>query len=411
MSQPSIQGVILSAGNIARYHHTAFALQQAGLLEKYFCTLKGFDGHEKWLSFLPTKWLQRVKGKNLDGLQKQYVHQLPLPYLFSQSLRQAGLISEGRTNLLFANTYDQLVKHHLTESRVFHWVHSTGLRSAQKAKNAESLLICDVRAEYIDTYESRLRQEHEYLGVPYYSTRSFLRDRLIDETLLADYLIVNSDHVAKSFINNGYDQERIFVLSNGVNLRHFSKGMKKKNQSDSKFSILFVGNLTPLKGVHYLLQAFDKLNIPNSELLLVGNPDPDYKELLRKMRIDRKSVKFLGHIPQIELFKYYRQSDVFVLPSLSEGSANVIYEAMSAELPIVTTPNAGSVVRDGVDGFIVPIRNTEVMMEKLVYLYEHRGDRIAMGQEAARRVQEFSWERYRERLVAIYGQIAAQKGF
>jgi glycosyltransferase involved in cell wall biosynthesis len=66
-----------------------------------------------------------------------------------------------------------------------------------------------------------------------------------------------------------------------------------------------------------------------------------------------------------EVRRHYQWADVFVFPSLCEGSAMVTYEALAAGLPVITTPNAGSVVRDGVDGFIVPIRDAEAIAAKL----------------------------------------------
>jgi glycosyltransferase involved in cell wall biosynthesis len=77
----------------------------------------------------------------------------------------------------------------------------------------------------------------------------------------------------------------------------------------------------------------------------------------------------------------------------------VTYEALAAGLPVITTPNAGSVVRDGVEGFIVPIRNPESLAEKIDLLARNPELLAQMSQKARERAQEFSWAKYGERLV------------
>ena len=96
---------------------------------------------------------------------------------------------------------------------------------------------------------------------------------------------------------------------------------------------------------------------------------------------------------------------MFVLPSIVEGSAKTTYEAMAAGLPVVTTLNAGSVVRDGVDGFIVPIRDQDALKRRLLFLYENRDEARAMGEAARKRVREFSWETYESRLIDVYREL------
>ena len=95
------------------------------------------------------------------------------------------------------------------------------------------------------------------------------------------------------------------------------------------------------------------------------------------------------------------EADLFVLPSLEEGLARVMLEAMGCGLPIVATTNTGAtdVVREGVEGFVVPIRDVEALREKIAYLYENPERREAMGRDALARVHaEFTLEKYFERM-------------
>lgn len=95
---------------------------------------------------------------------------------------------------------------------------------------------------------------------------------------------------------------------------------------------------------------------------------------------------------------YFQRADIFVYPSLYEGSAIAIYEALASGLPVITTPNNGSRITDGVEGFIVPIRDVEALKEKILVLYEDRELRETMGTNARKRAEEFTWATYRRKV-------------
>jgi glycosyltransferase involved in cell wall biosynthesis len=104
---------------------------------------------------------------------------------------------------------------------------------------------------------------------------------------------------------------------------------------------------------------------------------------------------------------YFQQADVFVFPSLYEGSALVIYEALASGLPVITTPNSGSVVRDGLEGYVVPIRDARALAEKIAQLYSDRALRKDMGARARRRAEEYPWSAYRRRLAEFIRPLVA----
>jgi glycosyltransferase involved in cell wall biosynthesis len=125
--------------------------------------------------------------------------------------------------------------------------------------------------------------------------------------------------------------------------------------------ILFVGTLQLRKGIQYLLEAKRLLRTDSITIRLVG-PSQLSEMALRQLR---REVEVVGPVPRSELASHYDWADIFVLPTLSEGAANVCHEAMAAGLPVITTPNAGSIVRDGLDGHIVPIRNAAALCEAI----------------------------------------------
>ena len=98
---------------------------------------------------------------------------------------------------------------------------------------------------------------------------------------------------------------------------------------------------------------------------------------------------------------HYRWADVLVLPSLCEGSATATYEALAWGLPVVCTRNAGSVVRDGVEGFIVPVREGRAIAEKLGQLHSDRAMLKELSENARARAGFFTIRAYSERLLAV----------
>jgi glycosyltransferase involved in cell wall biosynthesis len=105
-------------------------------------------------------------------------------------------------------------------------------------------------------------------------------------------------------------------------------------------------------------------------------------------------VELLGSIPRNELPSQYAWADVFFLPSLCEGSATAIYEALASGLPVLTTPGSGSVVRHGKEGFVFDPHDVPGMANALVHLSENRNELFEMGQEALKRAKDHTCEAY-----------------
>jgi glycosyltransferase involved in cell wall biosynthesis len=155
-----------------------------------------------------------------------------------------------------------------------------------------------------------------------------------------------------------------------------------------------------------LLQAFAELNLPGAELWLIGSMTDEIKPFLRKW--GSPAIRHQGPFPERELHKYYSQCSVFCLASIEEGLAMVQAQAMACGLPVICTTNTGGadIVRDGQDGFILPIRDVTAIKEKILYFYENPDACHVMGESALRRVQAgFSWSDYGHKMIAAYRKI------
>lgn len=161
--------------------------------------------------------------------------------------------------------------------------------------------------------------------------------------------------------------------------------------------VLFAGTAELRKGIHYLALAAEELHRRGVEMEfhVAGQVTPKIAA-----RPECRRLKFLGRVPRAAVHEEFQQADVFVLPSLAEGSAEVTYEALAAGVPVITTAAAGSVVRDGIEGRIVAERDSAGLAEAIAEVVGDREMRERMATAAGARAREFTWERYGERLLA-----------
>jgi glycosyltransferase involved in cell wall biosynthesis len=231
-------------------------------------------------------------------------------------------------------------------------------------------------------------------GFAEYGDLSFIRrmaPQCAEECHAADWVFAPSEYVRTTLIEIGVEPSRIILLPYGVNTGQF---FPEPKTSQGPFRVLFMGQVTQRKGIRYLLEAYRRLNLPNSELIIMGSTAGSGTALGRYSDI----FTHVSGVPYSELAQHYQRADIFVFPSLHEGSALVTYEAMACGLPVITTPNSGSWVRDGLDGFIVPIRDIDSLMERILRLYKDRDLRRFMSSNARIRAEQFTWQRYRRTL-------------
>jgi glycosyltransferase involved in cell wall biosynthesis len=122
------------------------------------------------------------------------------------------------------------------------------------------------------------------------------------------------------------------------------------------------------------------------------------------------NLKLLGAVPRAEIAAHFAWADVFLLPSACEGSATVTYEALAAGLPVIATPNAGSVVEDGVSGQVVPLGDAAAIVSTLRNLSTDAPRLDAMSAAAAARAAEYDLAAYGRRLLAALASLQNRTG-
>ena len=223
------------------------------------------------------------------------------------------------------------------------------------------------------------------------------------EALAADHVLAPSPYVRDTLLEVGVAADRIALLPYGVRVERFKP--PEVPRDDGIFRVLYVGQLSQRKGLSYLLDAWAKLKLPNAELVLVGGIVGEGEGF----RAYAGQFRHVRNVPHAEVAELYRTADIMAYPSLHEGSALAILEAMASGLPIVTTPNSGSLVRDGIDGFMTPMRDVDALAARIEQLYRNPDERRRMGSAACAHAQDFSWEHYRVRLKGLLDGMLAQR--
>jgi glycosyltransferase involved in cell wall biosynthesis len=222
-----------------------------------------------------------------------------------------------------------------------------------------------------------------------------IRRQVMRENVLltrSDHFICPSSAVQDDLItNHGISRDRTLLVPYGVHWDWFSV-----EERPARGRVLFAGTANLGKGIHYLALAAERLRRRGYvyEFRVAGG----VTRLVAQQPLCR-NLNFLGRIPRDVIHGEFAAADVFVLPSLAEGSAGVTYEALATGVPVVTTPAAGSVVRDGIDGRLVPERDPAALADAIADIVEDRDKRARMSIAARQRAGDYTWERYRERLV------------
>ena len=384
-------------------YETALAMQEAGLLARYITGIyykpESVCGRVVRLSGRAESEFYR---RHQDGLSCDRVRQYPLGELlylgasrFRPSARYVPGIVRWRND-----RFDRLVGGVVERERPTGVIcyDTCALHTFRKAGDLGILRVLDQSVGHWRTLVAMMREEAQLQpdfadSLPLDVPERFLA-QCAEEALLADVVLAGSPFVKDTMVHHGVESSRVEVIPYGADIERFKPAKREK---DDRFRLLFVGQLSQRKGIKYLLEAVAALTVPRLELMLVGGVVGSGHGLAAY----REHFTHVSNVPHHDVHRYFQQADVFVYPSLYEGSAIAIYEALASGLPVITTPNSGSMVRDGVEGFIVPIRDVEALKEKILLLYEDRELRETMGTNARKRAEEFTWAGYRRKVGSL----------
>ena len=224
----------------------------------------------------------------------------------------------------------------------------------------------------------------------------------------ADWIVVNSDFVRKTFAWAGFDTTRVKVIYLGIEPEFIEAiPARARASTDGPLQLLFVGEIGQRKGADVLFAALSDLTGVDWRLDLVGSiTRPLAARWTNFLGGDR--VTWHGTVGRKRVAALMSRADVFVFPSLAEGSARVIPEAMAAGCFVITTPNSGSIVQDDVHGRLVPAGDADALGATLMDLADDRGLLPIVGRANAEAIKrDYLLEHYTRRMELFYGEILA----
>jgi glycosyltransferase involved in cell wall biosynthesis len=268
------------------------------------------------------------------------------------------------------------------------------LKTMQKARNSGKPVFLERVNCFTGLSKQILDQGYFQLGLkPTHKTDFESVRSELAEIELADFLLCPSQIVTQSFLDAGVPAYKLLTTSEGWSPERFpylrqSNSIQKQQGRD--FTAVFMGSDSIRKGLPTLLRVWEKANI-RGKLIILGHLDPVVAELCGDT-LSQTDVVALSTRP--DYASYYLLADVFVLPSLEEGSPLVTYEAMAHGLPVLASPmGAGGIVRDGIDGFVIPLEEEDRWVETLVNLSIDHELRHQMGESARNQAYEYTWDK------------------
>jgi len=400
----SLQWTVTQIG--AREHYgVAVALNRVDKLRALYTDM--WWSHGRAASWLPVQ-LRALAARRHPELANRRVHGFTTSALFHELSRRMGrslrnpydgFIATGRW---FAERVRRdLERRGLTSGRDAFFGYDTGcLETLALTRDAGVTSVVDqidaarVGEEIMNEERERWPGwEREPAPVP-----EAYWQRLAGEWALADYVVVNSRWTRTALEKQGVPAEKIHIVPLAYEApigAHQLAGAR--GGGSHAFSVLWLGNVTLRKGIPYLFEAARLLASRNVEFVVAG----DILISAQAMASAPSNMRFIGRVPRSALTPVYANSDLFVFPTLSDGFGLTQLEAMAHGLPVIATPNCGNVVTDGVDGFVIPIRDPQRLASAIETLIVDRQLHQRMSHAAMQKAGMFSISRISESLSAI----------
>ncbi len=272
------------------------------------------------------------------------------------------------------------------------------------AKTRKKALITTYHEDWMGGFGSVIRRFSVFLF------DSFIADKLLSESNLiltpSEHYIDKSKHLCKV-------KNRVRAVPNGINLEELNVNLSKEDCREKlnlpldKKIILFTGGLTPRKAPDILLKAMSIViqKVPDAYLVFVGKGmmKEDLEKLTDYLSLNER-VRFTGFVSDELKLLYYKASDLFILPSFSEGFGIVLLEASVFELPLIVSDLEvfNSIVKSEYNGLFTKRGDERDLAEKMVCLLQNEDLRVDMGKNAKENLSKFTWDRVADETEKIY---------
>jgi len=371
----------------ARLHYAVPALlARAGALAALYTDL---HGHHRSLRALTALW---PPGRQPPALQRLLARRLPadLPRRLVREQVVATLAGRGAKALLQRAAREGFAG----AGAVYTSFINDDLATVERARD-QGLAVVHELIISADAGRILLEERRRFPGVePPAETAEVIEagiDRDRRKWALSDRVLVPSTYCLDSCLALGCEPSRLRLVPYGIPEHWFELPV-----CPEPGRVLSVGRVSLGKGHHYLAEACR---------LLSQRRVAHHCRIAGAWQVDVTAPLFsgptyLGPVPRSRMAAEVQRADVVVLPTLTDSFALAHLEAMACGVPVVTTHHCGALVRDGIEGFVVPVRDAAALAERLQQLIEDRALRQRLGVAARRRALDHGWSRYGERLLS-----------
>lgn len=368
-----------------KFHHQDLARQlyRLGVLETFFTAYPRFK--------LKTLGVPKNKVRTFPSLEVAYHAGLRYGLLKGRLKREMEWHKHER--------FDRAVARSMPAVQAYIGLSCASFYAGQVVQRRGGLYLCDRGSSHILTQNALLAEEYDRQGLPYRSIDPRVLEKEQREYAQADAILVPSEFVRRTFIAEGIPNVKLRKVPYGVDLDRFKPQGVPESQT---FEVLFVGSVSPQKGVSDLLKAYTAVQHPHKRLRFVGAVSEELRPILLSAQQSDNSIEVRGPWPQTRLPEIMSRSHVLVLPSIQDGFGLVQAQALACACPVIATTNTGAedLFTDGVEGFIIPIRSPDTLAQRLQQLADNPEQRQQMSDAALRRVRHIGgWNQYGEHIV------------
>jgi glycosyltransferase involved in cell wall biosynthesis len=230
---------------------------------------------------------------------------------------------------------------------------------------------------------------------------SDFRLRAIEQCISKFTCIISpSSVISDSYARYGYGG-KIINLGFPIGPSLESNDEQQIPEERSAFRVCYLGHTVLLKGLQYLLEAWEGIDANNSELIIGGGIDENIKKIINSRFSHLKNIRYAGWVKDARQF--YSMNNVFISPSLVDGGPRTVFEAMACGLPVIVTEGCGAkdVIEDGKEGFIIPVRDAQALREKILWCQENPLITRQMGINAKEKIKQYNIENFTARIINL----------
>jgi glycosyltransferase involved in cell wall biosynthesis len=266
---------------------------------------------------------------------------------------------------LYDHSVAAVIRPSLSHDDLFVGWATASLTTGRAAKRRGARFVLDRACPHVDFQQQIFEQESAAIGVAYRPQPQWFHDRQLAEYAEAERILVPSEYSRATF--------PAAMRGKIIKAPLFGRcafPAETHPERHPVFTVGVVGGEPARKGYLYLLDAWERLALPNARLLIRSDADFAHYPVLQERLARLPNVEIVRYVPDINDF--YQRCDVFVLPSVDDGFGMALFEAMANQVPCIATTHCGSseLLTPGRDGIVIPPRNAALLAEALLSLYQ-----------------------------------------